>query len=97
MTSDLDLNIKEELRQTLRKIWPLKAKKNMLDLLVPPNHELCFQNLSVGKIYAGLLILENYRARKSGAEVGIFIVILFKYTKVYSTGWRCGFFRRSRA
>jgi hypothetical protein len=27
----------EELRQTLRKIWPLKAKKNMIDLVVPPN------------------------------------------------------------
>ncbi|CAD5229555.1 unnamed protein product [Bursaphelenchus okinawaensis] len=60
----------EELRQTLRKIWPLKAKKNMIDLVVPPNAELCFQKLTVGKIYAGLLILENYRARKSGTEIG---------------------------
>lgn len=59
----------EELRQTLRKIWPLKAKKNMIDLVVPPNTELCYQKLTVGKIYAGLLILENYRARKSGTEV----------------------------
>uniref|UniRef100_A0AC35TNP8 EF-hand domain-containing protein n=1 Tax=Rhabditophanes sp. KR3021 TaxID=114890 RepID=A0AC35TNP8_9BILA len=59
----------EELRQTLRKIWPLKAKKNMIDLVVPPNHELCYQKLTVGKIYAGLLILENYRAKKSGTEV----------------------------
>nr|CDJ96821.1 Protein UNC-2, isoform c [Haemonchus contortus] len=60
----------EELRQTLKKIWPLKAKKNMIDLVVPPNHELCFQKLTVGKIYAGLLILENYRAKKSGTEIG---------------------------
>ncbi|MFH4978718.1 hypothetical protein AB6A40_005427 [Gnathostoma spinigerum] len=60
----------EELRQTLRKIWPLKAKKNMIDLVVPPNSELCYQKLTVGKIYAGLLILENYRAKKSGIEVG---------------------------
>lgn len=75
----------EELRQTLRKIWPLKAKKNMIDLVVPPNggkifflkfgnfwkifSDLCFQKLTVGKIYAGLLILENWRARKSGVEV----------------------------
>ncbi|KJH46009.1 hypothetical protein DICVIV_07927 [Dictyocaulus viviparus] len=59
----------EELRQTLKKIWPLKAKKNMIDLVVPPNHELCFQKLTVGKIYAGLLILENYRAKKSGTEL----------------------------
>lgn len=34
--------------------------------------ELCFQRLTVGKLYAGLLILENYRAKKSGAEVGLF-------------------------
>nr|QRX85587.1 voltage-dependent calcium channel non-L type alpha-1 [Heterodera elachista] len=60
----------EELRQTLRKIWPLKAKKNMIDLVVPPNGDLCFQKLTVGKIYAGLLILENWRARKSGVEIG---------------------------
>uniref|UniRef100_A0A0N5AJK0 Voltage-dependent calcium channel type A subunit alpha-1 n=1 Tax=Syphacia muris TaxID=451379 RepID=A0A0N5AJK0_9BILA len=58
----------EELRQTLKKMWPLKAKKNMIDLVVPPNSELCFQKLTVGKIYAGLLILENYRAKKSGTE-----------------------------
>uniref|UniRef100_A0A914MNP8 Voltage-dependent calcium channel type A subunit alpha-1 n=1 Tax=Meloidogyne incognita TaxID=6306 RepID=A0A914MNP8_MELIC len=58
----------EELRQTLRKIWPLKSKKNMIDLVVPPNGDLCFQKLTVGKIYAGLLILENWRARKSGVE-----------------------------
>uniref|UniRef100_A0A914QUH9 Voltage-dependent calcium channel alpha-1 subunit IQ domain-containing protein n=1 Tax=Panagrolaimus davidi TaxID=227884 RepID=A0A914QUH9_9BILA len=59
----------EELRQTLRKIWPLKAKKNTIDLVVPPNMELQFQKLTVGKIYAGLLILENYRAKKSGTEL----------------------------
>uniref|UniRef100_A0A915PUS1 Voltage-dependent calcium channel alpha-1 subunit IQ domain-containing protein n=1 Tax=Setaria digitata TaxID=48799 RepID=A0A915PUS1_9BILA len=59
----------EELRQTLRKIWPLKAKKNMIDLVVPPNTELCYQKLTVGKLYTGLLILENYRAKKSGAEL----------------------------
>uniref|UniRef100_A0A914GZG4 Voltage-dependent calcium channel type A subunit alpha-1 n=1 Tax=Globodera rostochiensis TaxID=31243 RepID=A0A914GZG4_GLORO len=60
----------EELRQTLRKIWPLKAKKNTIDLVVPPNGDLCFQKLTVGKIYAGLLIMENWRARKSGVEIG---------------------------
>lgn len=27
----------EELRQTLRKIWPLKTKKNIINLVVPPN------------------------------------------------------------
>ncbi|VDO41189.1 unnamed protein product, partial [Brugia timori] len=59
----------EELRQTLRKIWPLKAKKNIIDLVVPPNTELCYQKLTVGKLYTGLLILENYRAKKSGVEL----------------------------
>ncbi|VBB31232.1 unnamed protein product, partial [Acanthocheilonema viteae] len=59
----------EELRQTLRKIWPLKAKKNMIDLVVPPNTELCYQKLTVGKLYTGLLILENHRAKKSGIEL----------------------------
>ncbi|VDN51801.1 unnamed protein product [Dracunculus medinensis] len=71
----------EELRQTLRKIWPLKARKNMIDLVVPPNSELCFQRLTVGKLYAGLLILENYRAKKSGAEVGLF----FRPYSLFST------------
>ncbi|VDK78351.1 unnamed protein product [Litomosoides sigmodontis] len=59
----------EELRQTLRKIWPLKAKKNMIDLVVPPNTELCHQKLTVGKLYTGLLILENHRAKKLGVEL----------------------------
>uniref|UniRef100_A0A1I7ZZQ0 EF-hand domain-containing protein n=1 Tax=Steinernema glaseri TaxID=37863 RepID=A0A1I7ZZQ0_9BILA len=61
----------EELRQTLKKIWPLKAKRNMIDLVVPPNSELTFTKLTVGKIYAGLLILENYRAKKSGTELEV--------------------------
>lgn len=34
----------EELRQTLRKIWPLKAKKNMIDLVVPPNNGRFFKH-----------------------------------------------------
>ncbi|KAI6243904.1 Voltage-dependent calcium channel A type alpha-1 [Aphelenchoides fujianensis] len=76
----------EELRQTLRqdlaaegeeehdrlgREFSTRSKGNPLDWLqVPPNNELCFQKLTVGKIYAGLLILENYRARKSGTEIG---------------------------
>ena len=27
----------EELRHTLKRLWPLKAKKNLCDLAVPPN------------------------------------------------------------
>lgn len=45
----------EELRQTLRKIWPLKAKKNLIDLVVPPNHELCFQVRNITNIYTDFL------------------------------------------
>lgn len=52
-----------ELRDTIKKLWPIQAKK-LLDLLVPPNEELTFQKLTIGKIYAGLLIAENWKAYK---------------------------------
>ncbi|XP_050067946.1 voltage-dependent calcium channel type A subunit alpha-1-like isoform X13 [Anopheles maculipalpis] len=54
-----------ELRHTISHIWPLQAKK-MLDLLVPLNEELNAGKLTVGKIYAGLLILESWRNTKFG-------------------------------
>lgn len=54
-----------ELRETITHIWPLQAKK-MLDLLVPRNDELNTNKLTVGKIYAGLLILESWRNTKFG-------------------------------
>ncbi|XP_053671841.1 voltage-dependent calcium channel type A subunit alpha-1 isoform X1 [Anopheles nili] len=54
-----------ELRHTISHIWPLQAKK-MLDLLVPLNEELNSGKLTVGKIYAGLLILESWRNTKFG-------------------------------
>ncbi|XP_049283396.1 voltage-dependent calcium channel type A subunit alpha-1 isoform X2 [Anopheles funestus] len=54
-----------ELRHTISHIWPLQAKK-MLDLLVPLNDELNTGKLTVGKIYAGLLILESWRNTKFG-------------------------------
>ncbi|XP_012056925.1 PREDICTED: voltage-dependent calcium channel type A subunit alpha-1-like [Atta cephalotes] len=53
----------EELRDTIRNIWPLQAKK-MLDLLLPRNDELGRDKLTVGKIYVCLLILENWRSTK---------------------------------
>ncbi|OWA50438.1 Voltage-dependent calcium channel type A subunit alpha-1 [Hypsibius exemplaris] len=53
----------EELRQTIRRMWPMQAKK-MLNFLVPPDEELTYKKLTVGKIYAGLLILENWRLYK---------------------------------
>lgn len=53
----------EELRCTISQIWPLQANK-MLDLLVPPIDQLNRNNLTVGKIYGGLLILETWRNTK---------------------------------
>lgn len=58
----------EELRETITHIWPLQAKK-MLDLLVPRNDVLNAGKLTVGKIYAGLLILESWRATQQGVPV----------------------------
>ncbi|XP_069690114.1 voltage-dependent calcium channel type A subunit alpha-1 isoform X22 [Periplaneta americana] len=55
----------EELRDTIRNIWPLQAKK-LLDLLIPKNDELNKGKLTVGKIYAGLLILESWRTTRFG-------------------------------
>lgn len=53
-----------ELRETIRHIWPLQAKK-MLDLLVPKRDQIQGK-LTVGKIYAGLLILESWRNTRFG-------------------------------
>ncbi len=53
----------QELRETISQIWPLQANK-MLDLLVPPIQQLNQNNLTVGKIYGGLLILETWRNTK---------------------------------
>ena len=57
----------EELRMTIKKIWPLQVAKK-LHLLVPPKEDLhgtpAKRRLTVGKIYAGLIILENYRSYK---------------------------------
>ncbi|XP_041974492.1 voltage-dependent calcium channel type A subunit alpha-1 isoform X3 [Aricia agestis] len=55
----------EELRETITHIWPLQAKK-MLDLLVPRKDVLNAGKLTVGKVYAGLLILESWRSTRFG-------------------------------
>ncbi|XP_054271366.1 voltage-dependent calcium channel type A subunit alpha-1-like isoform X7 [Macrosteles quadrilineatus] len=55
----------EELRDTIKQIWPLQAKK-ILDLLIPKNEELGKDKLTVGKIYGGLLILESWRSTRFG-------------------------------
>lgn len=55
----------DELRVTIQHIWPLQAKK-ILDLLIPRNAVLNNGKLTVGKIYAGLLILESWRNTRFG-------------------------------
>ncbi|KAG8313218.1 hypothetical protein J6590_006777 [Homalodisca vitripennis] len=55
----------EELRETVKQIWPLQAKK-ILDLLIPRNEELGKNKLTVGKIYGGLLILESWKSTRFG-------------------------------
>ncbi|OXU26617.1 hypothetical protein TSAR_015744 [Trichomalopsis sarcophagae] len=57
----------EELRDTIRNIWPLQAKK-LLDLLVPRAEAVKKEKLTVGKIYAGLLILESWKATRFGQK-----------------------------
>lgn len=57
-----------ELRVTITHIWPLQAKK-MLDLLVPTK-EAVHGKITVGKIYAGLLILESWRNTRFGGIDG---------------------------
>ncbi|XP_076286431.1 calcium voltage-gated channel subunit cacophony isoform X14 [Lasioglossum baleicum] len=55
----------EELRDTIRSIWPLQAKK-ILDLLIPRNEELGRDKLTVGKIYVCLLILDSWKTTRFG-------------------------------
>ncbi|CAF1504754.1 unnamed protein product [Adineta ricciae] len=69
-----------ELRDVLCKVWPNHAKKNvklheggtkpLLDLVVPPKHELHgipgYPKLTVGKVYAICLYIDNYRSYKQG-------------------------------
>lgn len=76
----------QELRETITHIWPLQAKK-MIDLLVPRSAELNAGKLSVGKIYAGLLILESWRNTKFGqletdAPVSLLIYFLPQIFKI---------------
>ncbi|KAL5108348.1 Voltage-dependent calcium channel type A subunit alpha-1 [Taenia crassiceps] len=56
------MDIKDaELRDTVREMWPLQAKR-MLNLLIPSDEELTCGKMTTGKIYAGLLIYENWLA-----------------------------------
>ncbi|XP_058802800.1 voltage-dependent calcium channel type A subunit alpha-1 isoform X3 [Phymastichus coffea] len=56
----------EELRETIKAIWPIQAKK-MLELLVPRAEEIRKNNrLTVGKIFAGKLIQESWKSTRFG-------------------------------
>ncbi|KAK0065729.1 voltage-dependent non-L-type calcium channel alpha-1 subunit isoform A [Biomphalaria pfeifferi] len=57
----------EELRKTLRKLWPVQSKK-MMNLLMPLTDEVKEGKMSVGKIYAGLLVADNWKAFKSNGR-----------------------------
>ncbi|RZC43172.1 cacophony A, partial [Asbolus verrucosus] len=65
----------EELKETIRNIWPLQAK-SIIDLLVPPNDQLNAGKLTVGKIYGGFLILESWRSTRFGQVESIGISML---------------------
>ncbi|KAG8186479.1 hypothetical protein JTE90_009235 [Oedothorax gibbosus] len=54
-----------ELKETIRKIWPLQAKK-AINKLLPPDDDLEGINFTVGKIYCALLILDNWRTSRFG-------------------------------
>nr|XP_006819159.1 PREDICTED: voltage-dependent P/Q-type calcium channel subunit alpha-1A-like [Saccoglossus kowalevskii] len=54
----------EELRRAIKNFWP-HLSNTKLNLLVPQNSELVYPNLSVGKIYASLLIYETWREYKA--------------------------------
>ncbi|KAH9505338.1 hypothetical protein Btru_058404 [Bulinus truncatus] len=58
----------EEMRETLRKLWPVQTKK-ILNLMVPQNDELEEGKMTVGKIYAGLLITDNWKSFKANKNV----------------------------
>ncbi|CAB3257221.1 unnamed protein product [Arctia plantaginis] len=79
----------EELRETITHIWPLQAKK-MLDLLVPRNDVLNAGKLTVGKIYAGLLILESWRAAQQGVPKASFFNCLMDVAAGLGPGSRAG-------
>ena len=55
-----------ELRETIMKLWPLLGK-NRIELLVPSNPAIGKGKLTVGKIYGGLLILDNWKQTKFGS------------------------------
>ncbi|XP_076455033.1 voltage-dependent calcium channel type A subunit alpha-1-like [Babylonia areolata] len=60
---DMD-RLDEDMKETIRRLWSVQGRK-MLDLLMPGLDELDEGKMTVGKIYAGLLIAENWKAYKA--------------------------------
>ncbi len=57
----------QELRHTIGRSWPFTKRDGKLDLLVPPPEETGPNKLTVGKIFGGMLILENWKLTKFSA------------------------------
>lgn len=75
----------KHLREVIFKLWPLQAKK-VVDKLIPPDDELGRSKLTVGKIYGGLLVLENWRTTKFGRiqPAGIVVCVPIDFdVKIY--------------
>eukprot|EP00094_Tigriopus_californicus_P013635 TCALIF_13192-PA protein Name:"Similar to CAC Voltage-dependent calcium channel type A subunit alpha-1 (Apis mellifera)" AED:0.16 eAED:0.16 QI:0/0.61/0.47/0.84/0.77/0.89/19/0/1097 len=54
----------QELRTTIGRTWPFVKRDGKIDLLVPRPAETGPNKLTVGKIYGGMLILENWKQTK---------------------------------
>lgn len=68
----------DELRHTIKHMWPLQGPK-LIDLLVPPREMLNGNHLTVGKIYGGLLILESWRSSRFGqTNSGLPVSLVFE-------------------
>lgn len=55
----------DELKETIKLIWPIQAK-TYIDLLIPKKDELNTGKMTVGKVYAGYLILESWKSTRFG-------------------------------
>ena len=59
----------QELRQAIGRSWPFTKRDGKLDLLVPPPAETGPNKLTVGKIFGGMLILENWKLTRFGTTM----------------------------
>jgi hypothetical protein len=59
----------QELRQAIGRSWPFTKRDGKLDLLVPPPGETGPNKLTVGKIFGGMLILENWKLTRFGTTI----------------------------